>query len=68
MVDSYFNKKSRKEINPDEVVSLGCVMFGNNVPIREESDYKFRIRSLVPLCLGVEVDGGMFDIIVSRAK
>lgn len=31
MVESFFNKKSRKEINPDEVIALGSVLYGEYV-------------------------------------
>jgi molecular chaperone DnaK (HSP70) len=58
MVDSYFNKKSRKEINPDEVVSLGSVVYGSHVRKSSQGSLKHRVRFYVPLSLGVEVEGG----------
>ena len=71
IIKEYFGKNPLKDINPDEVVSMGAAIQGLIVnPDTKQIDGtgidKMVIMDIIPLSLGIELDDGEMDFIIKR--
>ncbi len=61
IVEQFFGKKPNKTVNPDEVVALGAAIQGGVLT----GDVKdVLLLDVTPLSLGIEVMGGMYDVVI----
>ena len=61
VVEQFFGKKPNKSVNPDEVVAIGAAIQGG-VLTGEVKDVL--LLDVTPLSLGIEVMGGMYDVVI----
>jgi molecular chaperone DnaK len=61
IVEQFFGKKPNKGVNPDEVVAIGAAIQGG-VLTGEVKDVL--LLDVTPLSLGIEVMGGMYDVVI----
>lgn len=60
-VEQFFNKKPNRSVNPDEVVALGAAIQGGVL----SGDVKgVLLLDVTPLSLGIEVMGGIYDVVI----
>jgi molecular chaperone DnaK len=60
-VEDFFGKKPSKGVNPDEVVAVGAAIQGGVL----SGDVKdVLLLDVTPLSLGIEVMGGMYDVVI----
>lgn len=60
-VEDFFGKKPNKGVNPDEVVALGAAIQGGVL----SGDVKdVLLLDVTPLSMGIEVMGGMYDVVI----
>jgi molecular chaperone DnaK len=61
VVEEFFGKKPNKSVNPDEVVALGAAIQGGVLT----GDVKdVLLLDVTPLSMGIEVMGGMYDVVI----
>ena len=67
MIQQYFNKMPRSDVNPDEAVAIGAAMHGailnNNV---EKTSNDIILIDVTPISLGVEISHGEMSKIVEK--
>ena len=60
-VEDFFGKKPNKGVNPDEVVAVGAAIQGGVL----SGDVKdVLLLDVTPLSMGIEVMGGMYDVVI----
>lgn len=60
-VEAFFGKKPNKSVNPDEVVAVGASIQGGVL----SGDVKdVLLLDVTPLSMGIEVMGGMYDVVI----
>ncbi|MCB0645594.1 MAG: molecular chaperone DnaK [Saprospiraceae bacterium] len=60
-VEEFFGKKPNKGVNPDEVVAVGAAIQGGVL----SGDVKdVLLLDVTPLSMGIEVMGGMYDVVI----
>ncbi len=60
-VEAFFGKKPNKSVNPDEVVAVGAAIQGGVM----SGDVKdVLLLDVTPLSMGIEVMGGMYDVVI----
>jgi molecular chaperone DnaK len=61
VVEQFFGRKPNKGVNPDEVVAVGAAIQGGVLT----GDVKdVLLLDVTPLSLGIEVMGGMYDVVI----
>ncbi|PNR95286.1 molecular chaperone DnaK [Petrotoga sp. 9PWA.NaAc.5.4] len=64
LVTDYFGKEPSKSVNPDEAVAIGAAVQASIMT--GETDRELVLVDVTPLSLGVEVKGGLMEVIISR--
>jgi molecular chaperone DnaK len=62
-VEKFFNKKPNRSVNPDEVVALGAAVQGG-VLSGDLKDQGILLLDVTPLSMGIEVMGGVYDVVI----
>ncbi|ORX41672.1 hsp71-like protein [Piromyces finnis] len=68
MVSSYFHeRKIRRNINPDEAVACGAAIHAASLSgDQSESIKKLKFKDVTPLSLGIEIKGGLMNIVIKN--
>ncbi|KAK3214648.1 hypothetical protein GRF29_19g864695 [Pseudopithomyces chartarum] len=65
MLEEYFGKKARKDVNPDEAVAFGAAVQGG-VLAGDEATGGIILMDVNPLTLGIETTGGVMTHLIKR--
>jgi endoplasmic reticulum chaperone BiP len=65
MLEEYFGKKARKDVNPDEAVAFGAAVQGG-ILAGEEDTHTLVLMDVNPLTLGIETTGGVMTTLIKR--
>ncbi|KAF2009548.1 78 kDa glucose-regulated protein-like protein [Aaosphaeria arxii CBS 175.79] len=65
MLEEYFGKKARKDVNPDEAVAFGAAVQGG-VLAGDEATTEIILMDVNPLTLGIETTGGVMTHLIKR--
>jgi len=64
LVKDYFGKDPSKSVNPDEAVAIGAAVQASIMV--GETDRDLVLVDVTPLSLGIEVKGGLMEVIIPR--
>lgn len=64
LVKDYFGKDPSKSVNPDEAVAIGAAVQASIMV--GETDRELVLVDVTPLSLGIEVKGGLMEVIIPR--
>ena len=62
-VRDYFKRSPRKDVHPDEVVSLGAAIHGMSL---QSGGQDVLLLDVTPMSLGIMVSGGMFNPLIPK--
>ena len=62
--DIFGKKKIAKNVNVDESIAVGAALQAEFM--REESVFKFQLRDITPLALGIEAHLGRMDVLIKK--
>lgn len=65
MLEEYFGKKARKDVNPDEAVAFGAAVQGGVLAGDKATD-QIILMDVNPLTLGIETTGGVMTTLIKR--
>jgi endoplasmic reticulum chaperone BiP len=65
MLEEFFGKKARKDVNPDEAVAFGAAVQGG-ILAGEEDAQSLVLMDVNPLTLGIETTGGVMTTLIKR--
>lgn len=65
MLEEFFGKKARKDVNPDEAVAYGAAVQGGILAGEEEASGVV-LMDVNPLTLGIETTGGVMTQLIKR--
>lgn len=65
LLEEYFGKKARKDVNPDEAVAYGAAVQGGILSGEEEAG-SLVLMDVNPLTLGIETTGGVMTHLIKR--
>lgn len=65
MLEEFFGKKARKDVNPDEAVAFGAAVQGGILAGEEEAS-SVVLMDVNPLTLGIETTGGVMTHLIKR--
>ena len=65
-IEKFFNKDVNYSINPDTVVSIGAAIYGYMLTNNCSIDEKLLLIDRTVLSIGVEVSGGLMNIIIPK--
>ncbi|PVI02848.1 heat shock protein 70b [Periconia macrospinosa] len=65
MLEEYFGKKARKDVNPDEAVAFGAAVQGG-VLSGDKGTASVILMDVNPLTLGIETTGGVMTHLIKR--
>jgi heat shock protein 5 len=65
MLEEYFGKKARKDVNPDEAVAFGAAIQGGILAGEDEAG-GLVLMDVNPLTLGIETTGGVMTTLIKR--
>jgi len=65
MLEEFFGKKARKDVNPDEAVAFGAAVQGG-VLAGDEATAEIILMDVNPLTLGIETTGGVMTTLIKR--
>ncbi|KAF2268991.1 heat shock protein 70b [Lojkania enalia] len=65
MLETYFGKPARKDVNPDEAVAYGAAVQGG-VLAGERATSQIVLMDVNPLTLGIETTGGVMTTLIKR--
>jgi endoplasmic reticulum chaperone BiP len=65
MLEEFFGKKARKDVNPDEAVAFGAAIQGG-ILSGEDSTSGVVLMDVNPLTLGIETTGGVMTTLIKR--
>ena len=65
MLEEYFGKKARKDVNPDEAVAFGAAVQGGILAGEDETG-GLVLMDVNPLTLGIETTGGVMTTLIKR--
>ncbi|KAH4002901.1 hypothetical protein HBI56_055160 [Parastagonospora nodorum] len=65
MLEEFFGKKARKDVNPDEAVAFGAAVQGG-VLAGDKATEEIILMDVNPLTLGIETTGGVMTTLIKR--
>jgi len=65
MLEEFFGKKARKDVNPDEAVAFGAAVQGGILAGEDEASGLI-LMDVNPLTLGIETTGGVMTTLIKR--
>jgi len=65
MLEEFFGKKARKEVNPDEAVAFGAAVQGG-ILSNQDTTSGIVLMDVNPLTLGIETTGGVMTSLIKR--
>ncbi|KAJ0801562.1 putative Heat shock protein 70 family [Helianthus annuus] len=64
--DFFHGKELCQTLHPDEAVAYGATILATNLTLRGESVQNLVLYDVIPLSLGIEVEGGKMSVVIPR--